>query len=141
MTAGFWRPAWQHERFAVVPAGAHGTVMFMALQQECCPVVCMASRQAVAGIAVQRTTTASMNSALFLPQVIVSRFRVSIVSIHCRAFYGGDLDHTREAPKNNRTDLNIPKPPAEHERIARFYEAKARDYRAQEQEHEAMVAA
>jgi hypothetical protein len=33
------------------------------------------------------------------------------------------------------------KTPAEHERIAQFYEAKAREYRVQEQEHEAMVAA
>lgn len=33
------------------------------------------------------------------------------------------------------------KTPAEHERIAQFYEAKARDYRTQEQEHEAMIAA
>jgi hypothetical protein len=33
------------------------------------------------------------------------------------------------------------KTPAEHERIARFYEAQAQDYRAQEQEHKAMVAA
>ncbi len=30
---------------------------------------------------------------------------------------------------------------AEHERIARFYELSAQDYRAQAQEHEAMVAA
>jgi hypothetical protein len=31
--------------------------------------------------------------------------------------------------------------PAEHERIANFYEAKAQDYRAQAQEHESMIAA
>lgn len=109
MTAGFWRPAWQHERFAVVPAGAHGTVMFMALQQECCPVVRMASKQADTGIAVQRTTTASISNAPFLPQFIVSRSRVSIVSIHFRASCDSDLDHTREAPKNERSHLTIPK--------------------------------
>lgn len=33
------------------------------------------------------------------------------------------------------------KTPAEHERIAKFYEASAQDYRAQASEHEAMVAA
>ena len=33
------------------------------------------------------------------------------------------------------------KTPAEHERIAHFYEASAQDYRAQAQEHEAMIAA
>ena len=86
MTAGFWRPTWQHERFAVAPAGAHANVMFMALQQECFPVVRMASRQADTGIAAQKTVIASMNSALFLPQVIVSRSRVSIASIRCWAF-------------------------------------------------------
>ena len=75
MTAGFWRPTWQHERSALVPAGAHASVMADAPQQECCSVVCLASRQADAGIAVQKTVIASMNSALFLPQVIVSRFQ------------------------------------------------------------------
>lgn len=33
------------------------------------------------------------------------------------------------------------KTPAEHGRIAQYFEAKAQDYRAQAQEHEAMVAA
>jgi hypothetical protein len=33
------------------------------------------------------------------------------------------------------------KTPAEHQRIAQFYEAKAQDYRAQAQQHEAMIAA
>ncbi len=33
------------------------------------------------------------------------------------------------------------KTPAEHQRIAQFYEAKAQDYRAQAVEHETMVAA
>jgi hypothetical protein len=33
------------------------------------------------------------------------------------------------------------KTPAEHERIANFYEAKAQDYRAQAQEHESMIVA
>jgi hypothetical protein len=33
------------------------------------------------------------------------------------------------------------KTPAEHERIARFYEAKALDYQAQANEHAAMIAA
>ncbi len=115
--------------------------MFMAAQQECCPAVGMATRQADAGIAVQKTVIASINSALFLPQVIVSGFRVSTGSICYRAFCGSDLDHTREAPKNKHSHLKIPKPPAKHERIAQFYEEKVQDYQAQEQEHEAMVAA
>lgn len=115
--------------------------MVMPPQQECCPVVRMASRQADAGIAAQRTVIASRNSALFLPQVIVSRFRASIVSILCRAFCGSDFDHTCESPKNKCSDLKISKPPAGHERIAQFYEAEAQDYRTQEHEHEAMVAA
>jgi hypothetical protein len=102
--------------------------MVMAAQQECCPVVlCIANRQADAGIAVQKTVIASVNSALLLPQVIVSRFRVSTVSVRCRAFWGGDLDHSREAPKSKRSDLKIPKSPAEHECIAQLYEAKAQD--------------
>jgi hypothetical protein len=41
----------------------------------------MASKQADAGIAVQKTVIASINSALFLAQFKVSRLRVSIVSI------------------------------------------------------------
>lgn len=93
--------------------------MVMAPQQECCPVVCIASRQADAGIAVQKTVIASMNSALFLPQIIVSRFRFSTVSIRCRAFCGGDLDHTREVPKNKRSDFKITKPPGSlHQRLS-----------------------
>jgi hypothetical protein len=115
--------------------------MVIAPQQERCPVVRMASRQADAGIAVPKTAIASMNSALFLPQVIVSRFRVSTVSIRCQAFCGSDLDHTSEAPKNKRSNLKIPKPPSKHERIAHFCHAKAPNYRAPGQEHEAMVAA
>jgi len=37
--------------------------------------------------------------------------------------------------------ITTAKTPAEHERIANFYEAKAMDYRAQAQEHESMIAA
>jgi len=33
------------------------------------------------------------------------------------------------------------KTPAEHERIAKFYESSAQDYRVEAQEHEAMIAA
>jgi hypothetical protein len=72
----------------------------------------MAGRQADAGIAIQKTVIASMNSALFLSKVIVGRFRVSTVSIRRWAFCGGDLDHTGEAPKNKRSDLRISKPPS-----------------------------
>ncbi len=72
----------------------------------------MPSRQADAGIAVQKTVKASMISALFLLQVIVSRFQVSTVSILWRAFCGGDLHHIREAEKIKRSELRISKPPA-----------------------------
>jgi hypothetical protein len=71
--------------------------MFMAPQQECCPVVRVASRQADAGIAVQKTVIASINSALLLLQAMVSEFQVSNVIIRCRAFCGCDLDHALEA--------------------------------------------
>lgn len=82
--------------------------MVMARQQECCPVVGMASRQADAGTAVQKTVIASINSALFRLQVMVSGFQVSNAIIRCRAFYGCDLDHAIEAWKNKRRELKIP---------------------------------
>jgi hypothetical protein len=78
--------------------------MFMARQQECCPVVGMASKQADAGIAVQKTVIASINSALFLLQVMVSGFQVSSVIIRCWAFCGCDLDHAFEAWKTAAID-------------------------------------
>lgn len=49
------------------------------------------------------------------------------------------LEHLSKQQLN--TLIVTAKTPAEHERIANFYEAKAQDYRAQAQEHEAMVAA
>jgi hypothetical protein len=39
------------------------------------------------------------------------------------------------------TLISTAKTPAEHQRIANFYEASAKDYRAQAQEHEAMIVA
>jgi len=43
--------------------------------------------------------------------------------------------------KQLNTLIATAKAPADHERIAEYYQAKAQDYRAQAQEHEAMVAA
>lgn len=50
-------------------------------QQARWPDAGMAIKQADAGIAVQKTVIANINSALFLPQFKVSRLRISIVSI------------------------------------------------------------
>lgn len=126
----FCRWAWQHEPFALIDGESHSRAL--PRQQSGCPVECAASRQAEAGIAVQRTTTASISNALFLLQFIVSKSQVSTVSIRCRAFCGSDLDHTRGVPKSKPTDLKIPKPPTERECIAQFYEAKAQDYRTRQ---------
>jgi hypothetical protein len=71
----------QHEPFAVIPAWSSASVMVSAPQQARWPDAGMASKQADAGIAVQKTVIASINSALFLAQFKVSRLRVSIVSI------------------------------------------------------------
>ena len=53
----------------------------------------VASRQTDAGITVQETINASINSALFLPQIMVSRPQVSIVCISHWLCKQGDLDH------------------------------------------------
>jgi hypothetical protein len=82
--------------------------MVMARQQECCPVVGMASRQADAGIAVQKTVITSIKIALRRLQVMVSGFQVSNVIIRCRAFCGCDLDHAIEAWKNKCCGHKIP---------------------------------
>lgn len=60
------------------------------------------------------------------------------------------LGQTPFAPQSkaehlDKQQLNVliasAKTPAEHQRIAQFYEAKAQDYRAQAQQHEAMIVA
>jgi len=48
-------------------------------------------------------------------------------------------EHLSKQQLNNL--IATAKTPAEHERIANFYEAKALDYRAQAQEHKSMIAA
>ncbi len=51
-------------------------------------------------MAVQKTTTASINNALFLSQEMVL-LRVTIVSIRHQMFPGGDLDHIFAAGEHN----------------------------------------
>src|ERR1039458_5454784 len=50
-----------------------------------------------------------------------------------------DSEHLSKQQLN--TLIATAKTPAEHQRIATYYESKAQDYRAQAQEHEAMLAA
>jgi hypothetical protein len=65
----FCRWTWQHEPF--MPIGGIPHSRSIPRQQECCPDGCVAGRQAKAGAAVQKTTTASISNAPFLPQFMV----------------------------------------------------------------------
>jgi hypothetical protein len=68
-TTALCRWAWQHEQSVHIEGESHSRAI--PRQQSGCPVECATSRQAKAGIVVQRTTTASTSNALFLPQFIV----------------------------------------------------------------------
>lgn len=61
--------AWQHALLAAEAAEPH--IRAILRQQSCCRIGFMPSRQAEAGIAVQKTTTASINNAPFLLQFMV----------------------------------------------------------------------
>ena len=71
---------------------------------------------------------------------------LSLAFLMCATAFGQTSLAQQTKPEHlSKQQLNTliatAKTPAEHKRIAQFYEAKAREYRAQEQEHEAMVAA
>lgn len=71
---------------------------------------------------------------------------LSLAFVMTAAAFGQAPSTSQPKPEHlNKQQLNTliasAKTPSEHERIARFYEAKAEGYRAQAKEHEAMVAA
>lgn len=78
MTAASWRVVLQHEVFDADPGALQ--LRAIAPQQSFCVGNCLASKQAETGIAVQKTTTASISNAPFLPQDMVS-LRVAMASI------------------------------------------------------------
>ena len=77
----------------LVPGVVHSFAM--ARQQTGNPAARGANRHATAGIAVQRTTTASMHIAHFLAQFIVGR-SASRSSVHRRFISDFDLDYVNE---------------------------------------------
>ena len=82
------------------------------------------------------------NSARFLS--ILSVLSLAVV-MTVTAFGQTPSAQQSKAEHLDKQQLNVliasAKTPAEHQRIAQFYEAKAQDYRAQAQQHEAMIAA
>lgn len=71
---------------------------------------------------------------------------LSLVFVMTVAAFGQTASRAQSKPEHlDKQQLNTliatAKTPAEHERIAQFYEARAQDFRAQANEHEAMVAA
>jgi hypothetical protein len=71
---------------------------------------------------------------------------LSLAFVMTAATFGQAPSTTQSKPEHlSKQQLNTliasAKTPAEHQRIANFYEARAQDYRAQASEHEAMVAA
>jgi hypothetical protein len=90
VTAASWRLVLQHEVFVADPGAPQSRAI--ARQQSACLGGCLASRQAETGNAVQKTTTASISNAPFLPQDMVS-LRITIVSIRPLRSPGCDLDH------------------------------------------------
>jgi hypothetical protein len=65
------------------------------------------SRQADTGIAAQKATTVNINNAPFLPQFMVYRSRVSILSIRHRALRSGDSDHIRDSRRPQLLRVNL----------------------------------
>ena len=71
---------------------------------------------------------------------------LSLAFVMTTAAFGQTPSTSQPKPEHlSKQQLNTliatAKTPAEHERIAKFYESSAQDYRAQAQEHEAMIAA
>jgi hypothetical protein len=69
---------------------------------------------------------------------------LSLASVMTVAAFG-QTPSTVKPEQLNKQQLNTliatAKTPAEHQRIASYYEAQAQDYRGQAQEHESMIAA
>ena len=63
--AGSCWGAWQHRPFAFIADESQAVTI--PRQHACCAIGCMARKQADAGIAIHRTTIASISNAPFLP--------------------------------------------------------------------------
>lgn len=87
----FRRLAWQHAPLAAMLAELH--VGAILRQQSCCRIGFMPSRQAEAGIAVQKTATASIINAPFLLQFMMYGSRTSIVILRRLISRGSDPCH------------------------------------------------
>jgi hypothetical protein len=93
VTAAFLPWNWQQGASMLMPF--IGQSCAMPRQQADRPAGCTVSRQADAGIAAHRATTASISNAPFLLQFMVKRSPAFIISIRRRFSPGSDLDHIR----------------------------------------------
>jgi hypothetical protein len=92
---------WIRQQEASMPMPGIGQTAATPRQQAGRPPGCVVSRQADAGMAVQRTAKTSIKSALFLPQFMDERSPAFIPSIRQWFSVDGDSDHIRDARRSS----------------------------------------
>src|ERR1035438_9509646 len=103
--AGVLSWIWQHELSAPIVGVSQSLAM---ARQQAGGLECrVPSRQADAGAAAHRTTTANISKMPFLSQFMVYRSQIPAVSIGYQAVRGSDVDHIRVARRLQLLKINV----------------------------------